>query len=59
MGDTDTTGNEEVSARIRERMEFALEVTNAVVWDWQIEADEVAFYQPSQTLYDADITAVG
>lgn len=48
-----------MSARIRERMEFALEVTGAVVWDWQIESDEVAFYPPSQTLYDADITAVG
>lgn len=39
-------------------MEFALEVTNAVVWDWQVTADEVTFHPSSQILYNTDITTV-
>lgn len=53
----DSQDSKELS-QIQNRMEFALEATGAIVWDWQVTADKVTFHPPSQTLYNADIETV-
>nr|WP_246999663.1 PAS domain S-box protein [Halosolutus gelatinilyticus] len=41
--------------RIRDRMEFALNATDAVVWDWNVEDDEASFYPSAKSLYGTEI----
>ncbi|MFB6300646.1 MAG: PAS domain S-box protein [Halobacteriales archaeon] len=40
----------------RERMEFALEFTQMVVWDWDVDRDEVTFYPSEEQLYGQPVT---
>jgi PAS domain S-box-containing protein len=37
--------------RVRDRMEFALNATDAVVWDWDADEDHVSFYPSAESLY--------
>jgi len=39
----------------RTRMEFALDTTDAIVWSWNVEADETEFYPSAETLYGTEI----
>ncbi len=41
--------------RVRDRMEFALNATDAVVWDWDVENDEVSFYPSAESLYGTTV----
>lgn len=41
--------------RVRERMEFALNATDAVVWDWNADADEASFYPSAESLYGTTV----
>jgi PAS domain S-box-containing protein len=41
--------------RVRERMEFALDATDAIVWDWNTEADETSFYPTEEDLYGTTV----
>jgi PAS domain S-box-containing protein len=55
---TDVTEREEREReleRIRERMEFALEATDAIVWTWDPEADEATFYPSEEALYGTSV----
>ncbi|WP_425603055.1 sensor histidine kinase [Halosolutus gelatinilyticus] len=36
-------------------MEFALNATDAVVWDWNVEDDEASFYPSAKSLYGTEI----
>ena len=40
---------------IRERMEFALNATDAVVWDWNIDEDRASFYPSAESLYGTTV----
>lgn len=41
-----------------ERLRIALETTDAIVWDWDLDTDRVIFIPPPETLYDATIETV-
>ncbi|QLD90642.1 PAS domain S-box protein [Natronomonas salina] len=41
--------------RVRDRMEFALNATDAVVWDWNVDADEASFYPSAESLYGTEV----
>lgn len=41
--------------RIRDRMEFALTATNAIVWDWNVDDDHVSFYPSEVPLYGTTV----
>ncbi|UHQ96392.1 ATP-binding protein (plasmid) [Natrinema halophilum] len=40
---------------VRERMELALDATDAVVWDWNVETDEASFYPSAESLYGTTV----
>jgi PAS domain S-box-containing protein len=40
---------------VRDRMEFALNATDAVVWDWDVENDRASFYPSAESLYGTTI----
>ena len=40
---------------IRERMEFALTATDAVVWDWNVDEDRASFYPSAESLYGTTV----
>jgi PAS domain S-box-containing protein len=46
---------EEELRAVRERMELALEATDAVAWTWDPETDEVVMYPESSSLYDGAV----
>ncbi|WP_336336482.1 PAS domain S-box protein [Haloarcula brevis] len=52
---TDRKLRERELEETRERMEMALETTNAVVWDREFESGELSYYPSSETLYGTDI----
>jgi len=41
--------------RVRERMEYALEATEAVVWDWNVDDDRARFYPSEEELYGTTV----
>ncbi|QCS45042.1 PAS domain S-box protein [Natrinema versiforme] len=41
--------------RVRERMEFALDATDAIVWDWNIDEDQTSFYPSAESLYGSTV----
>ncbi|USZ71821.1 PAS domain-containing sensor histidine kinase [Natronosalvus halobius] len=41
--------------RIRDRMEFALNATDSVVWDWDVDDDEASFYPSAESLYGTTV----
>ncbi|AHF99276.1 histidine kinase [Halostagnicola larsenii XH-48] len=41
--------------RVRDRMEFALRTTDSVVWDWNVDTDQVSFYPSAESLYGTTI----
>ncbi|WP_226007973.1 PAS domain S-box protein [Natrinema salinisoli] len=40
---------------VRERMEFALNATDAVVWDWNVDEDQASFYPSAESLYGTTV----
>ena len=52
---TDRNERERELERVRDRMEFALSATDAVVWDWDVEADEASFYPDAESLYGTTV----
>ena len=52
---TDRKEREQELQRIRERMEFALDATDAVVWDWNVDTDYASFYPSAESLYGTSI----
>ncbi|WP_247004213.1 PAS domain-containing sensor histidine kinase [Halosolutus gelatinilyticus] len=52
---TERKEREQDLQRIRERMELALDATDAVVWDWNIETDEASFYPSAESLYGTTV----
>ncbi|MFC7193994.1 ATP-binding protein [Halosimplex aquaticum] len=54
----DVTGRKERERelrRIRDRMEFALNATDAVVWDWNVDEDRASFYPSAESLYGTTV----
>ena len=41
--------------QIRDRMEFALNATDAIVWDWNVDEDETFFYPSAESLYGTTV----
>ena len=39
----------------KERMEFALEATETIVWEWDVDADEATFYPTETELYGTSV----
>ncbi|WP_312908290.1 PAS domain S-box protein [Natronosalvus caseinilyticus] len=52
---TDRVEREQELQRVRERMEFALNATDAVVWDWNVEEDQATFYPSAESLYGTPV----
>lgn len=52
---TERTAHERELQRVRNRMEFALEVTDAIVWDWNVETDQATFYPSEERLYGTTV----
>ncbi|WP_276253127.1 sensor histidine kinase [Halomontanus rarus] len=52
---TERKEHEQELQRVRERMEFALNATDAVVWDWNVEANEASFYPSAKSLYGTTV----
>ncbi|WP_265110838.1 ATP-binding protein [Halosolutus halophilus] len=52
---TERKEHEQELQRVRERMEFALNATDAVVWDWNVEANEASFYPSAESLYGTTV----
>ncbi|WP_224337890.1 PAS domain S-box protein [Haloprofundus halobius] len=48
---TDRIEREQELQRVRERMEFALNATDSVVWDWNVDDDRASFYPSAESLY--------
>ncbi|WP_367177004.1 PAS domain S-box protein [Haloarcula rubripromontorii] len=55
---TDRKLRERELEEARERMEIALQTTNAVVWDREFESGDLAYYPGSETLYGTDIESL-
>ncbi|MDF9747907.1 PAS domain-containing sensor histidine kinase [Natrinema salsiterrestre] len=54
----DITGRKERERElqhVRERMEFALNATDAVVWDWNVDEDRASFYPSAESLYGTTV----
>ncbi|MCU4743351.1 ATP-binding protein [Natronoglomus mannanivorans] len=52
---TERKEHEQELQRVRERMEFALNATDAVVWDWNVETNEALFYPSAESLYGTTV----
>ncbi|MFC6764207.1 sensor histidine kinase [Natrinema soli] len=52
---TERKEHEQELQRIQERMEFALNATDAVVWDWNVESNEASFYPSAESLYGTTV----
>ncbi len=52
---TDRKERERELERVRNRMEFALESTDAFVWDWNVDEDHVTFYPSEEELYGTTV----
>lgn len=39
----------------RDRLEFALEVTDTIVWEWNVDEDQATFYPSEESLYGTTI----
>ncbi|ELZ17020.1 PAS/PAC sensor signal transduction histidine kinase [Haloterrigena salina JCM 13891] len=37
--------------QIRDRMEFALNATDSIVWDWNVDENQTSFYPSAESLY--------
>lgn len=52
---TNRVEREQELQRVHERMEFALNATDAVVWDWNVEDDQALFYPSAESLYGTTV----
>ena len=52
---TERKAREQELKRVRERMEFALNSTDAVVWDWNVDTDQASFYPSAESLYGTSV----
>ncbi|WP_126661086.1 PAS domain-containing sensor histidine kinase [Haloterrigena salifodinae] len=41
--------------QIRDRMEFALNATDAIVWDWNVDENQTSFYPSAESLYGTTV----
>ena len=48
---TDRKEREQELQSVRDRMEFALNATDAIVWDWNVDEDRTSFYPSAESLY--------
>ncbi len=52
---TEQKEREEELQRVRNRMEFALNATDAIVWDWNVDEDQTSFYPSAESLYGTTV----
>jgi PAS domain S-box-containing protein len=52
---TERKEHERELQRVRDRMEFALDATDAIVWDWNVDDDEASFYPSPETLFGTTV----
>ncbi|QLG26261.1 PAS domain S-box protein [Halorarum halophilum] len=52
---TERKGREQELQRVRDRMEFALNATDAIVWDWNVDEDRTSFYPSAESLYGTPV----
>jgi len=48
---SERVAHEQELERVRDRMEFALQSTDAIVWDWNVDENTASFYPSEQELY--------
>ncbi|QLG63218.1 PAS domain-containing sensor histidine kinase [Halorarum salinum] len=41
--------------RVRDRMEFALDATDAIVWDWNVDRNRTSFHPSAESLYGTSV----
>ncbi|WP_436344009.1 PAS domain-containing sensor histidine kinase [Natronorubrum sp. FCH18a] len=52
---TERKEQEQEIQHVRDQMEFALNATDAIVWDWDVGDDEAAFYPSAESLYGTTV----
>ncbi|AHG05000.1 histidine kinase [Halobacterium sp. DL1] len=52
---TNRVEREQEVQRVRERMEYALNATDSVVWDWNVEDNQASFYPSAESLYGTTV----
>ncbi|MFC7073225.1 PAS domain S-box protein [Halovenus rubra] len=52
---TERKQKEQKLQQTRKRMEFALNATDAVIWDWNVDAEQITFYPTEEELFGTAI----
>ena len=52
---SDRVAHEQELERVRNRMEFALRSTDALVWDWNVDEDHATFYPSEKEFYGTSV----
>jgi PAS domain S-box-containing protein len=55
---SDRVAHEQELERVRNRMEFALRSTDALVWDWNVDEDHATFYPSEAEFYGTSVDSL-